>query len=163
MANWFAGIKTAGELKKEYRKLARMYHPDLGGCAETMKKINAEFDKLIEKMKKGFVWSGETKREGAEVKDLSPEWREVLEKVVILEGLEIEICGKWIWIGGNTKPVKEKLKEAGFRWAGKKKLWFWHRPEDGKKNRGEEWDMEKVRDVYGSEKVDTTNPRYQIA
>ena len=28
------------------------------------------------------------------------------------------------WVSGNTKPMKEKLKAMGFKWAPKKKMWY---------------------------------------
>ena len=43
-----------------------------------------------------------------------------------LEGLNIDLLGSWLWIGGNTKANKEALKALGCRWASKKKLWYWH-------------------------------------
>lgn len=47
MEKYFNGINTLDELKKEYKKLARQHHPDMGGNLEDMQKINAEFDKLF--------------------------------------------------------------------------------------------------------------------
>ena len=32
-------------------------------------------------------------------------------------GLEIEICGLWMWVGGETKKHKDALKDAGYKWA----------------------------------------------
>ena len=37
-----------------------------------------------------------------------------------LEGLNIDLLGSWLWIGGNTKKNKEALKALGCRWASKK-------------------------------------------
>ncbi len=31
-----------------------------------------------------------------------------------------------VWIGGETKPHKDKLKAAGCKWAPKKKMWYIH-------------------------------------
>ena len=28
------------------------------------------------------------------------------------------------WVSGNTKPIKDKLKAMGFKWAPKKKMWY---------------------------------------
>lgn len=47
MGKFFSNINSLDELKKEYKKLARQHHPDMGGKLETMQKINAEFDKLF--------------------------------------------------------------------------------------------------------------------
>ena len=37
---YFNGVNTLDELKKEYRRLSKIHHPDCGGDEETMKAIN---------------------------------------------------------------------------------------------------------------------------
>lgn len=44
---YFKNVQNAEELKKEYKRLARENHPDMGGDVEIMKAINAEFDMLL--------------------------------------------------------------------------------------------------------------------
>lgn len=44
---YFNNIHTLDELKKEYRRLAMLHHPDKGGDNETMKEINAEYNLLF--------------------------------------------------------------------------------------------------------------------
>lgn len=45
MNKWFAGVKTVEELRKRYRELLKMYHPDnMNGSVEITQEINAEFD-----------------------------------------------------------------------------------------------------------------------
>ena len=41
----FKTCKNLSELKKEYRRLAFMYHPDHGGNPEAMKDLNNAYDK----------------------------------------------------------------------------------------------------------------------
>lgn len=41
---YFTECKTLDELKREYRRLAMIHHPDVGGDTATMQAINAEFD-----------------------------------------------------------------------------------------------------------------------
>ena len=36
------------------------------------------------------------------------------------ENITIELIGSWIWVSGDTREIKEKLKEIGFKWASKK-------------------------------------------
>lgn len=36
MAQYFENVKTLDELKKQYRRLAMKYHPDMGGSTEAM-------------------------------------------------------------------------------------------------------------------------------
>ena len=49
---YFTNIHTLDELKKEYRRLAFVNHPDRGGDVETMQAINAEYETLHEILKK---------------------------------------------------------------------------------------------------------------
>ncbi len=39
---YFMSCKTLDELKREYRRLSKIHHPDRGGDEETMKAINSE-------------------------------------------------------------------------------------------------------------------------
>ncbi len=50
---YFTDCKTAEELKKAYRTWAKKLHPDLGGNAEEFKVMQAEYEKLWERLKKG--------------------------------------------------------------------------------------------------------------
>ena len=47
MMKYFIECKTLDELKKEYRRLAMIHHPDVGGTVEAMQAINAEFEALF--------------------------------------------------------------------------------------------------------------------
>lgn len=47
MTKYFESCKTLDELKKEFRRLALLHHPDVGGDTATMQAINAEFDRLF--------------------------------------------------------------------------------------------------------------------
>lgn len=66
-----------------------------------------------------------------------------------VEGISLEICGSWLWIDGDTKPVKELIKSVGGRFAGKKKKWY-VRPDGAKWFHRKEQDMERIREGYGS-------------
>lgn len=48
---YFANIKTLDDLKKEFRRLAMIHHPDRGGDVETMKEINNEYDMMFPMLK----------------------------------------------------------------------------------------------------------------
>lgn len=45
---YFVNIKTLDELKREYRRLSKIHHPDCGGDEEVMKAIINEHDELFE-------------------------------------------------------------------------------------------------------------------
>lgn len=45
---WFVGIQTADELKKRYRDLLKIYHPDnQAGDTRAAQQIQEEYDKLL--------------------------------------------------------------------------------------------------------------------
>ena len=71
---------------------------------------------------------------------------ETLEEV---EGISLEVCGSWLWVDGDTKPVKDLIKSVGGRWVAKKKKWY-VRPEGAKWFHRKEQDMERIREGYGS-------------
>ena len=48
---YFTNIKTLDDLKKEYRRLVMLNHPDRGGDLETMKIINLEYEQKHEELK----------------------------------------------------------------------------------------------------------------
>lgn len=48
-----------------------------------------------------------------------------------LPGVEFEWIGEWVWATGDTRPNKETLKAAGFKWSAKKTAWYW-KPEGSK-------------------------------
>lgn len=140
---YFVNVNTIDELKKEYRTLAKKNHPDRGGDCEVMKEINAEYEKLFEIL---------NAKEGGK-HNISDGFREVIDQIINLDGIEIEICGLWIWVGGDTKPVKDALSKAGFYFARKKVKWYWHPPEASCRfSRGIK-DMDYIRRAYGSEKI----------
>ncbi|NOY49409.1 MAG: J domain-containing protein [Chlorobi bacterium] len=47
---FFGGIDDLNSLTLIYRRLAMLNHPDMGGNAETMKKINIEYQVLKDKL-----------------------------------------------------------------------------------------------------------------
>lgn len=80
---------------------------------------------------------------------------EALNKIIHCPGITIEICGAWVWVGGDTRPVKDVLKEAGYFWASKKKMWYFRPPEWASANRYGEWTIEAIREKFDSEEVKT--------
>lgn len=139
--NFFKNVKNLEDLKNQYRKLAKKYHPDINPeGSEAMKKINLEFEFLFEQLK--------TKKTQTET---AQEFRDIISKIINLN-INIEIIGNWIWITGKTYPVKVKLKAAGFKWSKNKKAWYWH-PAGYKKFSKKKFSLDEIRDLYGSQKV----------
>ena len=145
---YFNNITSLDELKKAYRRLAMKYHPDCGGSDEIMKQINAEHDALFETLKANH---NKTADEYHQTTETAEEFRDIVNALLKLDGLEIELCGSWLWIGGNTKEHKDALKMMGCRWSSNKKLWYWHHEEAGRKWRKGNTTMQEIRRKYGSQ------------
>ena len=145
---YFNGINSLDGLKKAYRRLAMKHHPDRGGNPEVMKEINNEHDRLFEVLKANH---NKTADEHHQTTETPEEFRNIIEALLKLNGLDIELCGSWLWIGGNTKEHKDRLKALGCRWSNNKKLWYWHHKEDGSRWHKGHSTMSDIRNKYGSQ------------
>lgn len=117
MKKFFNDVTTLDELKAAYRRLAMENHPDRGGSNEIIQAINREHDELFNSLKAEFNKSATVKST-----ETPEEFRNIIIELLKFDGLIIELCGRWLWIGGNTYAYKAKLKELGCKWAAKKKL-----------------------------------------
>lgn len=141
---WFQACDSFDSLKTKYKELVKKYHPDLGcNDLDAMKEINSEYDFLLANLSQLHDKTVDT--------DLEQEFKDIILELSKLD-LVIEICGSWLWLHGDTKPMKEELKELGCYWAGKKKLWYW-RPKDQKRRRSGNFTMSEIRAKYGSQVV----------
>lgn len=147
---YFAKCATLEELKREYRKLAFQHHPDRGGDLETMKAINNEYEMAQKTLKDEHNASADEYHQTTET---AAEFIEIINILIKLDGLNIELCGSWLWIGGNTKEHRETLKAAGCRWSSNKQLWSWHHAEPGHKWRRGKSTMDEIRNKYGSQSI----------
>lgn len=152
---WFNECKTVEEVKAQYKKLAKQYHPDLGGDTRTMQDINKEYAFATAKAVKGANLSDEE----AESEILSSEaYREAIEKIIYLDGITIELVGYWLWVTGHTFRVRTTLKDAGFLFAPKKIAWYF-RTAEYKVTKGGKKTLEEIRSKYGSEVLNQDKPR----
>ena len=138
------GQINQADIKKAYREKTSLYHPDRNPSgADMMKLINAAYAVLRNTQ-------ALTVQENATLAEYPEILNKVLNEINTLDSLVIEVCGLWVWMTDNTKIHKDKLKELGFKWAKNKGSWF-YRPETAKsRNRYQPWDMEKIRESYGS-------------
>ena len=144
---WFNECGTLEEVKATYKKLAKQYHPDLGGDTATMQEINKEYAFASAKAIKGANLT----EEETEHEILSSElYRKAIEQIIHLDGIRIELVGYWIWVTGGTYSVRATLKDAGFLFAPKKTAWYF-RTAEYKVNRSSGKSLDEIRGKYGSE------------
>lgn len=141
------GQITAAEVKAAFMAAAKKYHPDINPAGgEMMKLVNAAYDVL-----KGDDHEVNFREDQGEPGAYPEALNEALNAIIALAGLDIEICGAWVWVSGDTKTHKDALKAAGFKYASKKKMWFF-RPEGFKSHSRRDTPMSEIRANYGSTK-----------
>lgn len=144
------GSFSMDDVKKTYRKLCSKFHPDRNPAGlEMMKMVNAAYSKLSEGLDAG--WTTEGTEEGANYAD---DLDIAINAVIHCEGISIEVCGSFVWIGGNTKTWKDDIKSAGFKYSGKKKMWY-KSPKGFVKRSKRSWKMSEIRDTFGSDEIET--------
>jgi hypothetical protein len=148
------GVKTGAvdELKQAYRTCCKKYHPDLNpdGLA-MMQMVNEAYQMLNDNM-------GEWGEKTLDQKDvnITEELLAALKKIRSWPGLKLEVCGTWLWVSGLTYNYKNELKENHFKWSKNKQMWYFH-PEGYRKLSRRSWDMESIRQRFGSKSVESEN------
>lgn len=145
---FFTNCRSLDELKAEYRKLAKKHHPDHGGDTETMQQINNDYAERFEILKAQHNASADEYHQTTEAPE---EFIEIINALLKLDGLEVELCGSWLWIGGETMKNREALKACGCRWSNNKKLWYWRHNEDARSYHRGNKTMNQIRAKYGSQ------------
>lgn len=135
--NEFRGVEGINEAKRIYKQLAKVLHPDVGGDEESFKLLNAFYNELIEHK---IYFSNNVK--------IDIELEKVISLILHLDDVVIELVGQWVWVSGDTKEHKEKLKELGFKWASKKMMWYFG---EMKGRNHKEQSIEDIKAKYGSE------------
>lgn len=148
---YFTNCKTVAEVKSEYRRLAKANHPDRGGDTRVMQDINAAYHNALANL------NGETVR-GTDGRDHVYRYERDIEQAIMdkiaellalnMSGVEIELIGWWVWVHGDTRPVKELLKGAGCLWHSKRQMWYWRQVKSRYSNKG----FDSLRAAYGSQR-----------
>lgn len=161
---FFENVTTLDELKAQYKKLIKKYHPDLNrdtDTTETMKAVNAEYDRLFEQVKNQRK-TADGKSYTRETTETPEQFRTIINAIINLNGIDIDLVGSWIWVTGDTLTNKDALKAAGLKFAGKKKAWYWHAPED-RCSRGSKMSLDEIKEKYGSERIVAAEKKPEIA
>jgi len=157
---YFNEVRTAEQLKSEYKRLVLMYHPDRGGTEEDFKQIQVEYERLLRRVgnvhedQEGNIWTddkGPQDRYSCNIEDLDDGFRAVLDELIKFDGIEIMLVGAWLWIDGDTRRWKESLKHIGCKWSAKRSLWYWHKQQ--KWHRSSNKDFSYICAKYGKRNV----------
>jgi hypothetical protein len=133
----FTNVTGINEAKKVYKTLAKKLHPDVGGSDEEFKILNSIYNDILENK---IYFSSESK--------FDIELEKIISQILHYEDITIEVVGSWIWLSGNTKDIKDKLKELGFKWAPKKKMWYYG---EMKRKNPNPKSLEEIKSKYGFE------------
>ncbi len=132
----FKSIEGINEAKKIYKELAKQLHPDVGGSTDDFKVLNEVYNDFIEN---GLVFDEDS--------EIDIELEKIISQILHYENITIEVVGSWIWITGDTKEIKQHLKELGFKWASKKKMWYYG---EMKGRNPKQQSMDTIKAKYGS-------------
>ena len=153
---FFANCKTVNEIKQEYRRLCFIHHPDIGGDTATMQRLNDEYHEALRNV------DGQTSQ-GSDNRPHVYRYNEAVEQAVMdkvnellalrLTDVEIMLVGIWVWVSGDTRPVKDQLKAVGLGWHGKRKMWCWH-PKEYRSRYNGKASFGDICNVYGVAKFE---------
>ena len=148
---YFNHCKDLNELKTEFKKLAKKFHPDRGGDTATMQEINAQYAEALRVISNGMQFEAE------EVK-IAEDFQKIINELINLEGLIIDLVGNWIWVYGSTVEHKNTIKSLGLWWAKNKKKWY-YRPANFKSSNRKPKSYEQITQKYGRKTVTNANSK----
>ena len=155
MRKWFKGIENIEQLRKKYKELLKVYHPDNGGNVSDMQEINAEFDELFKVLSKEEHADEQTSTYDTDEENKA--FKEVLSKIIHIHA-DVEVVGKWLWVEKGAYQYRELLKEVGFHYAPRKKAWYWHAEPYSRRSK-REISLDEIRQKYGTTTVNRKSKR----
>tara|TARA_B100001964_G_C14055579_1_gene519024 strand:+ start:366 stop:860 length:495 start_codon:yes stop_codon:yes gene_type:complete len=147
----FTQYASVADVKQAFKKLAFKLHPDRCGSHDAFIEMQAAYLAKLKSLNGQSSTGFDNKthkyyyNESIEV--------EIIEKIDQLIKLKmtvvtIELVGTWIWLSGNTKQYKDKLKVLKLRWHGKRVKWYFHTK--SYKRRMSKLSFDDIRLAYGS-------------
>ncbi|MGX5742718.1 J domain-containing protein [Bacillus toyonensis] len=134
---FFQNVSTLEQLKKEYKRLAKVHHPDCGGNHESFIALKNEYDELFKRLNKGD--------------EKIDTFKNIIDSISKYN-IDIEIIGTWIWVTGNTYPIRKELGNLKFVFSAKKKAWYFHEGEY-KRHHKKNFTLDEIREMHGAQKV----------
>lgn len=159
---YFNNPKTLEELRKQYKQLAKQFHPDLGGSTADMQGINNEYDNLFQLLKNASNKAEQASTSTERDTQYNEAFKDIIFKIIHFTDVEIEIIGSWVWVSGNTYEYKTQLKGLNFKWCKNKTAWAWH-TDDYRKRSKQQYSLDDLRNMFGNEKVVAGRQRLVLA
>lgn len=159
MLKWFKYCKTIEDVKRVYKTLAVKYHPDFNHDTDTtgtMQEINNEYEKAFNIFKNTHEQQSDNtaaESEATETTETPEMFKDIINSLIHCDGVQIDIVGSWVWLTGNTFIHKDVIKSLGFKWASKKKAWYWHT--DEYKSCRSKMTLDEIKTKYGCQSVKT--------
>lgn len=142
-------------VKKAYRQACKVYHPDVNPAGTAMMQaVNEAYESLSKETFPIIL------NESDVMGNYGEALNNALNAIINCSGLNIEICGSWIWVSGETKTHKDVLNDADFLWSPVKGMWYF-RPQSQSKRRyyGYNSSIDEIRAKYGSDKINSKRPK----
>jgi len=107
---YFRHCKSLDEVKSEYKKLTQHYLPTETnpGYEAMMTLVDREYVEISQRPK--------VKQQSQEIQEEFLVFPKIVKELISLE-LNLEICGSWLWVSGNTYNHSDKLKELGLKFS----------------------------------------------
>lgn len=157
--NYFEGCTSLDEAKKLYWSLAKKLHPDVGGTKQAFQDLQNQFEHFRPEKEK---FNGEFEQW------MPDQYMKIIDELMKIPNIVITVCGSWIWISGETKPVKDQIKaipleDTGFkRGFSKNKMQWYFSPVGYRKYSKKVYDFETIKAMFNTEEVESTK-QHQIS
>ena len=164
IVSYFSKCSTVEEVKSLYRTLAKANHPDLGGDTATMQEINAQYHAALNRMNGQTHTDGNREYTYTYNRQREQQAMDKIAELLRIKGnIDIYLIGTWVWVMGDTKPVKEQLKAAGCQWHSVRSCWYWRANEYRHKGKMSRGGLEHLAYRYGVEAFQSDGNEYAVA
>lgn len=115
--NMFVNAETLGDLRKAYLDATLKYQ-----TPKLLEQVNTMYIEKFEEVKElRRTLDGKIYRKKSN--ETVSFFLNTVQHLKGLEGIECEIRGDWLFVTGDTKPVKDEIKSAGCFFNVKQKCW----------------------------------------